>query len=241
MWSRPGAAAVRVAPGTKVASFWDATPVTAVEEALTTHFVAADAPPLHMAAPPASPVVAAPEPEPRMSTAEIERDAFMKGYAQGERAGNEAAAKRGEATLRRMAQTVEELAGLRTQLVQRTERQVVELALTIAERILHREVALDQQLLVTMARVAIERLGENMSATIRLNPEDYAIVGNTTQLGEHSLVRVVADPTVSTGGCLVQSEFGLIDVGIEAQVGEMAAALGIAAPSSARSGRGGAA
>ncbi|MGC4085797.1 MAG: FliH/SctL family protein [Vicinamibacterales bacterium] len=151
----------------------------------------------------------APEPEtPRPSFAELEREAFMKGYAQGERAGAEAAAKRGEATLRRLAQTVEELAGLRTELVQKTERQVVELALAIAGRVLRREVTLDRELLVAMARIALERLGENVSATIRLNPDDYAFIGAKAQVGESSLVRVVADPLVSSGGCLVQSDFG---------------------------------
>src|SRR6185295_10977767 len=98
---------------------------------------------------------AAPLPTP--SFAELERDAFMKGYAQGERSGAEAAARRGEATLRRLAQTIEELAGLRTELVQKTERQVVELALAIARRIIHRDVSLDRELLVAMARVALER------------------------------------------------------------------------------------
>ena len=158
----------------------------------------------------------------------------MKGYAQGERAGAEAAAKRGDATLRRLAQTVEELAGLRTELIHKTERQVVELALAIAGRVLRREVSLDRELLITMARIALERLGENTSATIRLNPDDYAFIGAKTQVGDSSLVRVVADPLVNSGGCLVQSDFGLIDAGIDAQLGEMAAALGVGVPMSQR-------
>src|SRR3954466_15821212 len=54
---------------------------------------------------------------PEIDPSAIERDAFSKGYAQGERAGAEAAATRGDAMLRRLAQTIEELGGLRAELI----------------------------------------------------------------------------------------------------------------------------
>ena len=44
---------------------------------------------------------------------EIERDAFAKGYEQGERSGMEARGRRAEAMLRRMTSTLEELGTLR--------------------------------------------------------------------------------------------------------------------------------
>jgi flagellar biosynthesis/type III secretory pathway protein FliH len=167
------------------------------------------------------------EAESRPSFAELEREAFTKGFQQGERAGAEAAAKRGEATLRRLAQSIEELASLRAELVHKTERQVVELAFAIARRVLRREIAVDGALLVTMARVALERLGDNTSATIRLNPDDYAMLGARAQVNEGSVVRIVPDPAVNPGGCLVQTDFGAIDAGIDAQLSEMASALGV--------------
>src|SRR5688500_9578643 len=65
------------------------------------------------------------------SAAETERDAFAKGYSQGERAGAEAAAQRGEAMLRRLTQTLEELTTLRSEMIHQTERQLVQLALAV--------------------------------------------------------------------------------------------------------------
>lgn len=228
--SEPTIRATRVSRTAQVASFWDGTPIADLAPPAS-HYVHADRP--------GRPVPEAPVEEPRPSFAELEREAFTKGYAQGERAGAEAAERRGEATLRRLAQTIEELASLRAELLQKTERQVVELALAIAGRVLRREMTIDRELLIAMARVALDRLGENTSATIRLNPEDYAVIGAQAHLGEHDVVRVVADPLVSSGGCLVQSDFGLIDAGIDAQLGEVAAALGVTAPVPAgrRSGR----
>ena len=164
---------------------------------------------------------------PAMSSTEraiIERDAFGQGYAQGERAGAEAAAARSEAVLQRLKQTVGELQALRAEMIHKTERQVVQLAIAMARRIVHREISLDPELLSAMARVALDRLGESATATIRLHPDDYAATAGSSHQAD-GVVRVVADPMVRRGGCMVQSEFGLIDVSADAQIQELATAL----------------
>jgi len=106
--------------------------------------------------------------------AALERDAFAKGFAQGERAGLEAAAKRGDAMLRRLTQTLDEMTGLRARMIRETEQQMVSLALAVARRIIHREVSLDRDLLIAIARVALDRLGEDAKISVHLNPDDYA-------------------------------------------------------------------
>ena len=160
----------------------------------------------------------------QLDTAAIERDAFSKGYAQGERAGLDAAATRADAMLRRLAQTIEELGELRNEMIHRTERQAVQLVLAIAERIVQRELTLDRSLLLGMARVALDRLGEYGSATIRLNPDDYQAIGAKPSI-DGAAVEVLADLSVPRGGCHVQSDFGFMDVSPESQFRELARAL----------------
>jgi flagellar assembly protein FliH len=169
-------------------------------------------------------------PAPALSTVEqqahlaaLERDAFTKGYAQGERTGLEAGATRADAMLRRVAQTLEELSSLREAMVKQTEQQLVQLAVAIARRILQREVSIDPDLTAALAHIALDRLGPSTPAVIRLHPEDYAVV--TTQQGNDwagRQVQVVSDPAVARGGCLVQSEFGYIDASVNAQVDQIA-------------------
>jgi flagellar assembly protein FliH len=168
----------------------------------------------------------APPPPPQVDAAQVERDAFMKGYAQGERAGAEAAAARGEAVVRRLSETVDELRALRAALLQKAEQQVVQLALAIARRIVSREVTLDPALVAAMGRVAIDRLNGVASATIRLHPDDHAAVmrGSASAVADGPTT-IVADPMVRRGGCIVQSDFGIIDVGVDAQIQEIARTL----------------
>jgi flagellar assembly protein FliH len=176
--------------------------------------------------------LAAPTPPAAPPSAEsldaIEREAFTKGYAQGERAGNEAAVARADAMLRRLAQTIEELQALRGEVIHRTERQVVELALAIARKIIQRETAIDPDLLMAMARVALDRLADTATASIRLHPDDHAAVVGRSQgavAAAGHAVQIVADPAVRRGSCVVRSDLGSIDVGVNAQLDELTRAL----------------
>lgn len=158
--------------------------------------------------------------------AALEREAFAKGYEQGERSGIEAANKRGEAMLRRLAETLTELTTLRAQMIHQTERQIVELALAVARRIVHREIALDHDLLIAIARVALERLGESAQVTIRLHPEEFQAI-SASRVAEFAgtNVKIAPDARVGRGGCRVESEMGMLEAGVDAQIHEIARAL----------------
>lgn len=184
--------------------------------------VPAPTPPAAAEAAPAAPAPPAmPTPDQQAHLAALERDAFTKGYAQGERAGLEAGGKRAEAMLRRLAQTLDEVTGLRDTMVRQTERELVQLAVAIARRILQRELAVDPELTAALAHIALERLGGAGPATVRLHPDDHAIVTAGQSLAGRQ-VDVIADPAVSRGGCIVESEFGFIDASVDAQVDEIA-------------------
>jgi len=176
-----------------------------------------------------APAMAPSAPDPREHEAHfaaLERDAFAKGYAQGERAGVEAGNRRGDAMLRRLGETLDELASLRQTLLRQSERQLVQLALALAKRIVRREIAADDELFTALTRVALDRLGDARQATIRLNPEDHArLSGRGVEQWAAAHVSVVADSGVTRGGCLVESPFGFVDATIDAQFQELAQAM----------------
>jgi len=158
--------------------------------------------------------------------AEIEHDAFAKGFAQGERAGAEAAGTEARALLQRLAETIEELSSTRQNMIRRTERQVVELAMAIAKQLLQREISVDRGLLLAMARVALDALGDQEAATIRLHPDDYAVVNAAPDHEWASgQLTIVADPAVERGGCVVQCDAGSMKVGLDSQFNELARTL----------------
>jgi flagellar assembly protein FliH len=158
--------------------------------------------------------------------AALEREAFAKGYEQGERAGAEAAGKRGEAMLRRLSDTLTELTALRTSMIRQTENQIVELALAIARRVVHREISLDRNLMIAIVRVALDRLGETAHVTVKLHPEEFEATGaaRVAELAGADIT-FVPDARVGRGGCRVESDMGMLDAGVDAQIQEIARAL----------------
>ena len=158
--------------------------------------------------------------------ATLEREAFAKGYEQGERAGTEAAGKRGEAMLRRLSDTLTELTSLRASMIRQTENQIVELALAVARRVVHREISLDRNLMIAIVRVALDRLGESAHVTVRLHPEEFEATG-AARVAEFagSDITFVPDARVGRGGCRVESDMGMLDASVDAQIQEIARAL----------------
>jgi flagellar assembly protein FliH len=155
----------------------------------------------------------------------VDREAHARGYDEGEKAGARAAAQQTELLLRQLTQSLQDVVKSRAEMIQRTERQMVELALTLARRVVQKEIDADPAQLLAMARTAIDRLGEDTRITVRLNPVDYAAAGgeNMPQLG--TTVTVVADPKVEHGGCRIESELGMLDAGLDAQIQELGRGL----------------
>jgi flagellar assembly protein FliH len=175
-----------------------------------------------------APAVAAAEPAvpSEAQLASIEREAFASGFAQGERAGAETAAVQADAMLRRLTHTIEEVATLRTRIARDTEQQMVQLALTVARRILQREVSVDRELVMAIARVALDRVADAAKVTLRLNAEDHAAIAAAHHEGwPGGHVTVIADARLPRGGCRLESDLGNIDAGLDAQLHEMTQAL----------------
>ncbi len=158
--------------------------------------------------------------------AAVEREAYAKGYDAGEQAGLHTGGQRADAMVPRLAQAIEELAAVRAQMIRQTERQMVELALAVARRIIHREVSLDRDLLIAMARVALDRLGESAQITVRLHPEDFeATSADRISRVMGTCVTVLEDPRLERGACMVESDLGTLDISVDAQIEEVARAL----------------
>lgn len=156
---------------------------------------------------------------------EIEREGFQKGFDSGERSGFKMAEQKIEAMLKRFSRSLEELALLRKHIVKETERDLVELSLEIARRLVHREIQIDEKIIVTLVRVALEKLNAAGKITILVNPLDQAVVEQqldalVSERGGSELI-VKATPELNRGDCVIESDSGRIDARISEQFKEV--------------------
>jgi len=155
-----------------------------------------------------------------------EREIFANGFAQGERAGAAAAQEQSAVLAKELSRTLEDLMQVRTEMIRQTERQMVQLALAVARRVVRREVSIDQDLLLAMMRVALDRLSDAATVTVRLHPTEHkAVTAAMSGRPFDGHVTVVGDPRVARGGCRVESDYGEIDAGVDAQIQEIARTL----------------
>jgi flagellar assembly protein FliH len=105
----------------------------------------------------------------------------------------------------------------------RAEVEMVHLSLAIAAKILHREAQVDRMLVAALVKVAMEKLQRGTAATVRVRPEEVAdwnryFEGNTST---DIRVEVTADPSIEVHNCILETELGTTELGLDAQLKEI--------------------
>jgi flagellar assembly protein FliH len=103
------------------------------------------------------------------------------------------------------------------------EGQVVELALAIARKILHREAQLDPLLLAGIVRVALEKIDGATGVTLRVHPQNAADWRRylATHLEPSDLPQFAEDPSLPLDQCTLQTSMGTAALGLEVQLREI--------------------
>jgi len=120
----------------------------------------------------------------------------------------------------------EDLQLLRERVLRDSEDDLLALSLAVARKVIVREVSQDRQIVLRLIRTALQNLNERDELTIRVNPDDHALLTtsqNDALKSELAAVRFVlkSDPTVEVGSCQVETERGTVDAGFEAQLEEI--------------------
>ena len=100
---------------------------------------------------------------------------------------------------------------------------LIALSTAIAARVVRREVTKDSAITMEWIKEALELGMGSPALAVHLHPDDIAVLKDRVQeisarLTKLGPVRVISDPTVTRGGCRVQSEYGVIDQTVAAQL-----------------------
>jgi len=160
------------------------------------------------------------------SMAQRENNAYELGFRDGQKSVGEAGAQALEAKFEQFSKSIDELRNLRRSILSASEREVIHLALEIARKVVKREISIDEEIIVTLVRVALKRVSDQTLITVRLNPMDYSVVKRHQAMGNaadilNEGVRLAEDPLISRSGCVIETESGLVDARIEEQFREI--------------------
>lgn len=159
---------------------------------------------------------------------EIHRQAYDEGFELGKREGLE----HGRAQVQQQLKHIEAIAGhLSAPLVQLDDQlveEVVELAMTIARHIIRREIRADPGQIVAVVRQAMAELPvASRRVRVNVHPEDAALLrdGTAPSDGNEGGWELVEDPSMSRGGCRVETDTSRVDATVERRLGAIVAEL----------------
>jgi type III secretion protein L len=136
------------------------------------------------------------------------KDGFQEGYQEG------------------LAQVTELLVKARTeyeQMLRTASKDMLELSFKISEKIIGKQLELDKSIIMDIVAQALQTVRQSKQITVRVNPDDAKALKATKEellelLGHGRMIDVVEDKKVEKGGCIIESEVGIVDAQLSKQL-----------------------
>jgi flagellar assembly protein FliH len=122
----------------------------------------------------------------------------------------------------RLTETLASFAELRTRMRRESEAEVVELAIAIARRVLHRELTLDPEAVHGLVKAAFERIGSRELSRVRVHPGQSALIHALVEKAcPERRIELAVDPALGPGDVIFETERGDLDASVDSQLEEI--------------------
>lgn len=153
---------------------------------------------------------------------EREKQAWEQGVREGLAKGQVEIATERQKQREGMAETLRQFAQERENYFHRIEGEVVNLALALARKVLRREAQVDPLLLTGMVRVALEKIAGSSNVRLRVHPSQIDAWREFFKRQEGlAIPELSGDAALEANQCYVETELGVTEVNLEAQLKEI--------------------
>lgn len=153
----------------------------------------------------------------------IEEEAYRKGFKEGEMAARESSNKTLTPVISTLEEALKELARVKKEIKACAEKEAVDLALAVAKKIVCQEISANNQIVLNVVKEALKKVESKEEIVIKINPVDLEVIEKcrTDTPSLFSEVRDVVfkgDPSLTNGGCVIETKLGDVDARIERQL-----------------------
>lgn len=177
--------------------------------------------------------------EARRKAAELVENARTQGHEQGLAAGREEGLAQGheqghQEAFEQTRQHMETLAAQwqdvisrwdseRTAMFEQARQEVIEFALRLAEKVVHRTIEVDRSVVVDQVANALGLVLRPTNVSVRVHPDDKPILESAlpelvAEFANATSIELTADANVAIGGCVLSFGQGKVDATIETQL-----------------------
>ena len=168
------------------------------------------------------------EMESPLAAAQAEADAIRAtaraaGHADGLSAGLEEGRAQLAAALSALEAAHADVVALRAATAEAVERDAVELAVRLAEKVVAGTLDAEPERVLDVVRGALRRMSERRRVTVLVHPDDLELVRSATdgfaaELGGIEHCDVQAERRLARGGAVVRTDEGQVDASVETQL-----------------------
>jgi flagellar assembly protein FliH len=160
---------------------------------------------------------------PKVDYEQREKEAHDRGLKEGESRARAACEAELSATRASIAAAIEKFRAEREAYFSRIEPEVVQLALAIARKILHREAQMEPLLLEGMVHVALEKIDAGTRVRLWAHPADIHFWNEhfSQPGGLKPAPELIGDPALKRGECALETEVGSTQISLDTQLKEI--------------------
>jgi flagellar assembly protein FliH len=145
-----------------------------------------------------------------------------QGRAEAENAARHSAMDRVNPVIASFQALIADLTGQGPRLRTEAERDAVKLAVAIARRILHREIAVDPEAVLGLVKAAFAKVEARETHRLRVSPADAALLHeHRGKLNFPPALEIAADGALHPGSAIFETSRGELDASIDTQLAEI--------------------
>lgn len=163
---------------------------------------------------------------------ELRIQAQKEGYENGLREAHQEIEADRQMAMEQCRQILEEARRTKVKLLESSTADMARLAIAVAKRVISTEVNTNPQIIISVIREAINLLDQPGNFRVYVNPEEIEPALDSLAREEMSKMEkqdlanaLVADARVGTGGCVIESDQGVVDAQLDTRIAKVEQAL----------------
>lgn len=150
------------------------------------------------------------------------REALAAGREQGEGEARRALEQDLRVEIGKVSRMMQDLIAAGPVLRRNAEDELVRLAIAVARRILHREIAVDREALLGLVKAALEKIDQREIHRVRTHQDTVPLLRRVLEQGGiERRIEISTDGRLDRGCLIIETERGQLDASVEAQLQEI--------------------
>lgn len=159
----------------------------------------------------------------REQAASIEKDAYEKGFEQGEKDGLELGEEKAKKIVGTIEDLLNEIRSVKEEMIRRYEKEILEVIFSVVKKIIHVQTGFDNEIVRDTIMNAVAYATQKNEINLKINPDDFDYVESLrpeffAEFKDLKSMMVTTDASITRGGCLIESCHGNIDAMIDTQI-----------------------